>query len=32
MDSFRFEGSRIVEDWDVLQRVPTEAANHNAMF
>jgi predicted SnoaL-like aldol condensation-catalyzing enzyme len=27
MDIFRFEGGRIVERWDVLQRVPAEGAN-----
>ena len=32
MDTFRFEGGKVVEHWDVLQRVPTEAANPNTMF
>jgi predicted SnoaL-like aldol condensation-catalyzing enzyme len=33
IDIFRFDGAgRIVEHWDVLQRVPESARNDNGMF
>jgi len=32
MDIFRFEGGKIVEHWDVLQRVVADPLNANTMF
>lgn len=32
MDIFRFEDGKIVEHWDVLQRVPDKSVNGNTMF
>lgn len=31
-DYFRLEDGKVVEHWDVIQDVPTEAANSNGMF
>jgi len=32
MDIFRFEDGKIVEHWDVLQRVPADSRHANTMF
>lgn len=32
IDVFRVEDGKIVEHWDVIQKVPSEAANKNTMF
>jgi predicted SnoaL-like aldol condensation-catalyzing enzyme len=32
MDIFRFEQGKIVEHWDVLQRIPEKSENPNGMF
>lgn len=31
-DIYRIEGDRVVEHWDVLQRMPDEVANDHPMF
>lgn len=31
-DYFRVEDGKVVEHWDVIQDVPTEAANNKGMF
>jgi predicted SnoaL-like aldol condensation-catalyzing enzyme len=32
VDIFRVEDGKMVEHWDVIQPVPTQAANKNGMF
>ena len=32
VDIFRVEDGKLVEHWDVIQTVPTQAANKNSMF
>ena len=32
IDIFRLEGGKVVEHWDVLQKVPQKSANDNTMF
>lgn len=32
VDIFRIENGKVVEHWDVIQDVPTQAANANGMF
>ena len=33
IDIFRFDSAgKVIEHWDVLQRVPSESANQNSMF
>ena len=33
IDIFRFDGEgKVVEHWDVLQRIPSESKNDNTMF
>ena len=32
IDIFRLEGGKVVEHWDVLQRVPPHSKNDNTMF
>ena len=32
VDLFRIENGKIVEHWDVLQAIPTKAANNHPMF
>lgn len=32
IEIFRVEGEKIVEHWDVIQKVPSESKNNNTMF
>jgi predicted SnoaL-like aldol condensation-catalyzing enzyme len=32
VDIFRVEDGKVIEHWDIIQEIPTEAANDNTMF